>query len=572
MELRAILGRDCFLVVVEELVRTIGLRKALRLRAVDRAFNWAITYALCTSQVLPYSPWEQLPLFLNARIHLENSRKSHRPQDDVVASIAKLNEALDDMTLLCAGDEDRVASRHLLVAEALVSRRLRYETPLAARTVIELGYRAYTGRYDATDQSLLGGAIVIGDLGLARLLLDRNGPDYVSDMTCFGRPVILAAAYGRDDIFDLLLERGADVQPESHPYPMVDAYTTTMPMECRFIPRYTRGTALQAAASAGSEYILHRILSLTSHMALLPTAEYISTYYFHACILASRGGHLGAMDTLLRNLPENRACCQGLLRAMMQEACVHGQEKAVELLLNSGFDDTEHICDGTWGWFYKPGCCGIISIPVSHGNLAITRLLLGRGVSPYNKCDRALRQPILEASRNGHEHLVRLLLDANLGPDSSPPAFRLADVMCEAVSNREERLVKILLDEHGPEILAAPHRPGHRHHRDSYSPGYTLGHALLSSAIKVVSPELIELLVSLGVPLNKGWGSSPSSWPLWLARDRPWLYGFLRSLGAEEPTHRQGPAFLNQEFGQMHEVYLRDRFFAPSDLRSVGKH
>lgn len=580
MDLQARLGQDCFLLVVEQLVATVGLRKALRLRAVDRTLNRAIMYALCTSQVLELPDYVELPLFVNARIHLANSRKSHKPQDSLVASIAKMNEALDVMTLQEAGDDEKgsVASRHLLIAEVLVSRGLGYETPRLVDSVASLGHHSYTGQNDVTDQNLLGGAIAIGDLALVRLLLDRLDPAVVSDKTCFGRPLIVAAAFGRDDIFDLLVERGAEVTPQNHLWELLDPKVATPPIECPFVPRYIHGTALQAAASAGSEYILDRILSVTSLAAPSshpdaipppppPSTHAVTTDFFHACMFGARGGHLGVMNTLLRHLGGDPALCQGLLRSMMQEACMHGQQKAVEFLLDSGFDVTERICDVNDGFFYDPNRRGILSIPASHGNYAITSLLLDHGVRPYNLNRRDPRQPILDAARNGHEQIVCLLLD----PKHRLPGLRFGDLVSMAAHHREERLVKMLLAPVGPEILARPHEPMYR---ELCSPDYTLGHALLSTAIKTVSPDLIELLLSLGVSLNKGWGPA-SRWPLAQAYDRPWLFDFLRSLGAEQAqSHppKQGPASFNQAFGDMEDVFFRTGFVAPRELEWIGKY
>ncbi|KLU87182.1 hypothetical protein MAPG_06184 [Magnaporthiopsis poae ATCC 64411] len=587
MDLQARLGRDCFLLVVEQLVATVGVRKALRLRAVDRTMNWAIMYALCTSQVLkiPHSP--ALPLFINARIHLANSRKLHKPQDTLTASIAKMNEALDLMILQRAGsdEEDSVASRHLLVAEALVGRDLADKTPRLTESVTSLGCPVYTVQSDTTDQNLLGGAIAIGDLALTRLLLDRLDPAAVSDKTCFGRPVIVAAAFGRDDIFDLLVERGAEVTPQKQHWNVLDPRADTVPVVCPFVPRYIHGDALQAASSAGSEYILGRILSIMS-LAIQsdrsdaiqsdfhairppppPSTGAVTTHYFHACMLAARGAHVGVMKTLFDHLGGDPAACQGLLRSMMQEACTHGQEKAVEFLLDSGFDVTERICDVNDDFFYDPNRRSVLSIPASHGNYAITRLLLDRGVRPYNLDRRDKRPPILDAARNGHEQVVCLLLD----PKHRLPGLRFEDLVSVAARHREERLVRMLLRPVGREILARPHEPMYQ---EPGGPGYTLGHALLSIAIKTVSTDLIELLLSLGVPLNKGWGRA-SKWPLAQAYDRPWLFDFLRSLGAEQSQSRppkQGPASFNQAFGDMEKVVYRRDFVAPRELDWIGKY
>ncbi|KAI1771187.1 hypothetical protein F4818DRAFT_430381 [Hypoxylon cercidicola] len=93
-----------FIIVIEHLVVTIGIYKAIELRSVSRYFNAAILYAICVSQVVdiydeqtPYMG-EDMPSSFKGEILLAKPRSPEGTKDEHLKVPANVNEALDRIT------------------------------------------------------------------------------------------------------------------------------------------------------------------------------------------------------------------------------------------------------------------------------------------------------------------------------------------------------------------------------------------------------------------------------------------------------------------------------------------
>lgn len=191
--------------VIEFLVITIGIKKAIRLRIVDRAFNTAIMAAICVRQVVSVhhssaeSLWWHMGHSLRARISLSRSRCTEIL--GWLADLASINRALDSLTGV--NDLRLLEQQHKSVAETICATPFQFETTLSNETRIDKW----------KDQNLLSGAIVIGNLPLVKYLLAPESPAPFADVNgatpMFGRPLTLAAAWGQHiEIVRFLLRSG----------------------------------------------------------------------------------------------------------------------------------------------------------------------------------------------------------------------------------------------------------------------------------------------------------------------------------------------------------------------------
>ncbi|KAI0106704.1 hypothetical protein F4814DRAFT_68218 [Daldinia grandis] len=198
-----------FTLVIEYLVLTVGIYKAVRLRLVNTLFNSEILFAICNTQVVDIDDLATLcvswtmPPSLKARILLHRSRSGKGNQDSYVTTIASVNKAID--LLIQHQTEEGQKKQHQIIAEAICTMH-----PYSIRR----WQRAVKIKINMEAQNILSAAIVLGNLPLVKSLLEA--PDTlakVNDETpYFGRPLQLAAVWGHLHIFRYLIDRGADLR------------------------------------------------------------------------------------------------------------------------------------------------------------------------------------------------------------------------------------------------------------------------------------------------------------------------------------------------------------------------
>ncbi|ODM15174.1 hypothetical protein SI65_09413 [Aspergillus cristatus] len=196
--------------IIESLVASVGIFKAVRLRSVNTRFNSAIWFAICTRQVIdikdPAIPglYLYMPTSLKGRILLSKSYSQEAIKEDkALFVIASTNQALDSLT---QPNEQRRFEQHRMISEAV-----------AAIGSYEISWLDRNGQEVSTEEvqthNLISGAIVIGNLPLVQSLMGKISvnANVNRENPYFGRPLHTAAAWGRIEIVQYLLDHGADL-------------------------------------------------------------------------------------------------------------------------------------------------------------------------------------------------------------------------------------------------------------------------------------------------------------------------------------------------------------------------
>ena len=526
--------KELFNLIVEHLVITIGIYKAVRLRCVNskshglrchsklyahsnrhsESFNSAILYAICNKQVLdiddPATTWLSLEMSmpLKGKILLSKARSNQATKNEIVSVISKVNNTLDGLT---KSTGDLRIKQHQMIAEAVAH-----------------GYGGHSGQLrDGIGESntklemqdTLSGAIVLGNLPLVKSLLLESSlapANINAENAYFGRPLQIAIAWGHLHIFRFLLECGAD--------PLIYGYEADWHPNLHIwigpyhVHRSPEGSALRVAALTGQEQIVHLLLQPEY---CIPTTK---VEYLGALVAAARSGHLRIVELLINATGKTLSEIPRLGEQMLWEAVRHHQQSMVQMLLDSGVDVDAIPCPDV----YRFG--NALSIAASKDDLHMLRFLLDRGANAgFAHPSRQELDPIAVAADHGHEAAVDLLLQH--GADSTK-AFR------HAANGGQARLLKWLLGQ-DPNLYSKP-----------WTDGNTVGLEALQRAILVKNLDVISLLVEAGVPLNDGctYRDLPIVWAK--TYSKKWVVEFLLSLGAEDQNDidDQKKGYSDEEF------------------------
>ncbi|PGH15244.1 hypothetical protein AJ80_05597 [Polytolypa hystricis UAMH7299] len=493
--------REILTLIIEYLVLTIGIYKAVQLRLVNKTFDYEIMFAIFTRGVIdlhdPATPYlfNSLPPPLKGRVFLSKYEFKMQREDGIFSAVASVNQKLDELT---QPSEEQQHAQHLQIAEAAGG----------IHSLWDKSYGQCMNQFfdeeslDALD--LLGGAIVIGNLPLVQALLEPvlrfpwGGVDNLSQY--FGRPLQLAAAWGHLEIVQYLLDHGAS------PYwrICIDSTSVKWPENRRKLEnmphtyRCTAGTALEAAALGGHEEIV-RLLLQPEHCLPVSTLEYAEAY-----IAAARGGSVASIKLLLQAAGTTIGDLDGVRDDMLAQAVRHNQQAVAVYLLDHGTDVN------AWSG------CGIIRIAAQQGRAQMARFLIDRGAEIDDRL--SIRRPIVVAARGGHQGVVDVLLEYGA---SLNDAFLGAAVT-------QPHLLGYLLQK-GVDVHAK------RSETDKHT---TIGRLALLQAIQHKNPRVIKTLFDAfdaGVPLNFD-GGEPMDDAVYFAKSglAHWIVEFLLSLGVED--------------------------------------
>ena len=137
-----------------------------------------------------------------------------------------------------------------------------------------------------------------------------------------------------------------------------------------------------------------------------------STPYLYAAVQ----GHLEVLKYLVAKggLPSRRGFVE---RDLLIQAIVHQQTQTVQYLLEVGYDPNHAVQN------YLP-----ISIACALGHLATVQLLVEKGASVNPPCEST---PLYFASINGHEDVLRYLIDKDANPRAWMSSGRIAHILIE---------------------------------------------------------------------------------------------------------------------------------------------
>ncbi|THX56093.1 purine and uridine phosphorylase [Aureobasidium pullulans] len=298
-------------------------------------------------------------------------------------------------------------------------------------------------------------------------------------------PVIAAAAVGNQQILELLLQNGADINSKCKEYGnalhvAIEKGNTSVVntlvefgLTAQFRSK-SRWADLLAQAVRKSRIQIVRLL-LNSHpqwlMSLLvesrssndplqeafnsDDAEVVETFLglFHdvryrkdALRIASGLGKHSIVLALLDLGANDDACSYAL-----PSAAGSGHKEIVRLLL-------DRIANADASREYVATAIVAAS---NHGYETIVRMLLDAGADINASSGILMCTALYAASENGHEVIVRLLLDH--GADVNPPSGYSKTALYAASENGHEAIVRLLLD-HGADVdnlLSPPHKPLH---------------------------------------------------------------------------------------------------------------
>ncbi|OTB02988.1 hypothetical protein M426DRAFT_263998 [Hypoxylon sp. CI-4A] len=247
--------------------------------------------------------------------------KTTKDEDKHVDKLVRMNQRLDELTQ--PTDERRI-EQHEFVAEAYFSSN--YDD------VRESWLSCSEAEKES--QNLFCGAIVLGDLGLVKHLLEGSASPLARlDLLNpdFGLPLPLAAAWGHLHIIRYLLDKGADLRLIDYPCPDESDDDVSGRIGGNIVCRCARGSALRAAVFGGYEEIV-RLLMRPEHRLPRSNRE-----YRQAMVAGARAGHLHLCELLIRNDGTTLLDFPRVVALeMFREAATLKREDVTRMILSSG--------------------------------------------------------------------------------------------------------------------------------------------------------------------------------------------------------------------------------------------
>lgn len=461
-----------------------------------------------------YTDWRMTPP-LKGKILVTKSRSERAKEEGLLSAIATVNRELDRLTEPETWQQQQ--KQHNMIGEAVAQHYGTYRP--------RLGWpKSPVPGNDETTHNVLCGAIVIGKLELVKALLDSMLPHHALDTESryFGRPLQIAAAWGHLDIVQHLLNLGANPHAissrsafESDNRPGVD-YRDRYEA---YIYRSSQGSALRAAVLSGHQEIVHLLLQPLFRI------DFSTSEFFRCLRAAVKGGHLDLLRQLLneagRKLEEQPFAREELL----WDAVLHNRVAIVKMLLDIGANVNEDPYNLTIS------TSSALQLAALQGHDHLIRLLLDHGAdmrASWGYSGDALQI----AAKRGHEEAVQALIERGADPCV---AFN------HAARTGQAHLLRYLLDNNSMVAQSIPR----------------VGHNSLKEAILIKNPTIIRMLVEASVPIDQDRDKiPPDEDPVVLAKiySEDFVVDLLLTLGAKdkELSPRQRllkPSHANPVFG-----------------------
>lgn len=501
------LPSELFDLIIEHLVITIGIQKAVLLCVVNEAFQTPIEQAICVTQVVdihdPATP--DLPRSISPRLRGKiievQSRSATASSRGYVRAVAYVNAFLDSCEEAC--NPQLLQRRREAVAEAVL---------------VNVDGQPYRDDRETLLRNKICGAAVVGSLPILKDLLESshgcvNASIAQGTTHYFPSPLALAAGAGHIEVVQYLLDLGVDPSEDHTTYHVRELATQSdwngKDEYIRYWALYPSGreyvSALRAAILGGHDPVVHLLLA-PSYRLPLDSLEYI-----RAILDSATMGRLDLTQQLFTTIGKSISDFPGLSKELLLTATHHNHRNIITWCLTHGGEDINTVRDAAnfkkWGPLHTAAATG---------DSDLAQFLLDEGaninLTLYNsEASTHKPSPIDTAAIHGQEEAVELLLD--LGADPARAVY-------SAVEGGQVRILRSVLRRH-PDLI-----------REQDGDFRT---SIMVRAMSAGSLPILSLLVGAGVWLDGFEGDAGNS-PVKFAKIAgwDWIVEHLIKMGARD--------------------------------------
>ncbi|KAL9034728.1 MAG: hypothetical protein Q9180_005248 [Flavoplaca navasiana] len=465
--------------VIEHIVVTVGLYKAVRLRRVcSTSFNVPAATSVLTGPKETFDIEVRRAIFTTNLFHFDRDARVRYMSAEylrlwLLAGVARPSQHHPDALSSAVIGMTKILLTGIPPSE-YEERRLTYVHCLCDAIAHNFHHRFLDAMFETGNiclnaaDNLLSAAAAVGDTDKVKHLLKQESASF-DGASVFGHPSATAARKGDKQILAVIIQGSRQCEGQ------------------------VIVTSLVAACGAGQQHTVEYLLSLPSQ-ALLSDRDFEDSFE-----AAASSGHTNILRILFPRISQTRQ--DVVLLRSLQKASAHGHISSIQYLLHVGTDVN------SWE---PPGSA--LHFAANSGFSRVVRLLLDHGADPNFWAGRN-GEPLYFAARNGHTEVVQILLEhgANINAKAN-----IYTALSRAATNGELTMVKYLLDK-GVDLRVR--RQGNR---------------ALEEAARQGHGDIVRLLVDYGVDVN-GTGRHNET-PIF----RAMLYGqkrivrLLLQLGAKE--------------------------------------
>ncbi|XP_044757341.1 ankyrin repeat and KH domain-containing protein 1 isoform X3 [Coccinella septempunctata] len=243
---------------------------------------------------------------------------------------------------------------------------------------------------------------------LVELLLNRGADIEHRDKKGF-TPLILAATAGHEKVVDILLNHNADIEAQSE---------------------RTKDTPLSLACSGGRYEVVEMLLKRNANKEHRNVSDYTPLS------LAASGGYVNIIKLLLNHGAEiNSRTGSKLGISPLMLAAMNGHTAAVKLLLDMGSDINAQI---------ETNRNTALTLACFQGRHEVVSLLLDRKANVEHRAKTGLT-PLMEAASGGYVEVGRVLLDKGADVNATPVPSSRDTALTIAADKGHVRFVELLL-------------------------------------------------------------------------------------------------------------------------------
>ncbi|KAL0275144.1 UNVERIFIED_CONTAM: hypothetical protein PYX00_003100 [Menopon gallinae] len=261
---------------------------------------------------------------------------------------------------------------------------------------------------DSNHDTALTLACAGGHEELVELLLSRGADIEHRDKKGF-TPLILAATAGHEKVVDILLNHGADIEAQSE---------------------RTKDTPLSLACSGGRYEVVELLLNKMANKEHRNVSDYTPLS------LAASGGYVNIIKLLLHHGAEiNSRTGSKLGISPLMLASMNGHTAAVKLLLDMGSDINAQI---------ETNRNTALTLACFQGRHEVVSLLLDRKANVEHRAKTGLT-PLMEAASGGYVEVGKVLIDKGADVNAPPVPSSRDTALTIAADKGHCRFVELLL-------------------------------------------------------------------------------------------------------------------------------